>query len=152
MSREKPIKYAGIIRELDNGQRKLSYSTKKKNKGKNDFVVKGMYEMYKTGKSLEYIGKKYNKTRQSVWGNFKYRGFELRTKKVYPAIYYKGQKYTASLNGYFRATTRQKHILLHRLIWEEHNGKLNKKDYILHRDKNKANNDITNLFILKNCL
>lgn len=53
----------------------LSYSTKKKRKGKNDIVVKGMYEMYKTGKSLEYIGKVYKKTRQAVYNNFKLRGF-----------------------------------------------------------------------------
>jgi len=136
--------------ETKNERLRLSYPTKKKRKDKTDFVVKGMYEMYKTGKSLEQIGKVYKKSRQAVYDNFKARGFQLRIKKVYPAIYYKGNKYTASLNGYFRATRRDKNLILHRLIWEKHNGKINPKDYILHKDGDKTNNDISNLQLIKN--
>jgi hypothetical protein len=41
-----------------------------------------------------------------------------------------------------------KQIMEHRLVWENHNGKIPKGYFIHHKDGNKLNNDINNLEIL----
>ena len=46
---------------------------------------------------------------------------------------------------YMRANLNGEKKLKHRLIWEEHNGKIPKGFVVHHIDENKLNNDINNL-------
>jgi len=46
-------------------------------------IIDAMYAVYQAGASLEQVGKQFNKTRQSVFGVFKARGFQLRPQLRY---------------------------------------------------------------------
>lgn len=58
----------------------------------------------------------------------------------------KGQfVYTTGAGRYKRVIRDGKNLQLHRVIWEEHYGKIPDGMVIHHKDFNKMNNDITNL-------
>lgn len=57
--------------------------------------------------------------------------------------------YQTSENDYFRHSENGKTILMHRYVWEFYNCKIPKGYHIHHIDGNKANNDISNLKLLK---
>lgn len=61
---------------------------------------------------------------------------------LYDGVWFNQDKKT----GYFLNTN--KHIRLHRYIWEKHFGKIPKGYTIHHKDHNKSNNDIGNLELL----
>ena len=104
-----------------------------------------MYDFYNEGNSLSAVAKAYNKTRQSVWGLFTYRGWSLREKpKPLPFRKFNGCKYTMRNNGYY-GKTKGKRTLMHRDVWEHHKGKIPENWDIHHIDENKTNNDISNL-------
>jgi hypothetical protein len=103
------------------------------------------YEQYKKGFSLQEVGNMYSISRQSVYSAFKLRGYELRKKKVLPFIIYDEIKWTPSMYGYYRATSRRKNLFLHRYIWEKENGEIPPGHDLHHKDGNRANNDISNL-------
>ena len=50
-----------------------------------------------------------------------------------------------TINGYKWVTRRGQVLLVHRLIWEEHYGKIPSGMDIHHKDGNKLNNKIENL-------
>ena len=62
-------------------------------------------------------------------------------------IYFDGLKFTRDeKTGYYlNSTNRQR---LHRYVWEFYNGKIDKNMFVHHIDKNKANNDISNLMLM----
>ena len=57
--------------------------------------------------------------------------------------------YRTSSNDYFRHFENGKVILMHRYVWEFYNCKIPKGYHIHHIDGNKANNDISNLQLMK---
>ena len=97
------------------------------------------YEVYKKGHSLEDVGKMFGMSRQSVYAAFKLRGYKLRKKKELPFIIYDGIKWTTSMYGYLRATSRKKHLSLHRYVWEKEYGPIPKGHDIHHKDRDRAN-------------
>lgn len=104
------------------------------------------YKLYQQGYSLADVGKVIGVTRQSVYEGFKVRKYKMRSKKFLPFILYDGLKWTISLKGYYRCTSRrQKSGLLHRYKWEKEKGKIPKDYDIHHIDCDKTNNDIENL-------
>jgi hypothetical protein len=85
------------------------------------------------------------KTRQSVYGLFKYHGLKTRGKKEELSfVVFNGSKYTKRNNGYF-GKTKDKRNLLHRDVWEFYNGKIAEGFDIHHKDGDKENNCIGNL-------
>lgn len=103
-----------------------------------------MYETYQAGKSLEEVAVKFGITRQSVYAAFKVRGYELRPKREHlPCIVFDGNKYTKMNSGYYRKTDGNR-SLMHRDIWEHHNGPIPDGWDIHHKDENKQNNDLDN--------
>ena len=103
-----------------------------------------MYQYYKTGLSLDDVGKIYGISRQSVYASFKCRNFELRKKKTLPFIIVDGLKFTIRYDGYYYCTTND-NLSLHRLIWEKENGIVPNGYQLHHIDENKLNNDLSNL-------
>lgn len=103
-----------------------------------------MYEAYCEGYSLAQVGEKFGITRQSVYIGFKRRGFELRAKAARPFQEIDGIKFTLRNHGYYSATTGDRQ-LMHRYVWEQHNGAIPPNHDIHHIDHDRSNNDISNL-------
>lgn len=57
--------------------------------------------------------------------------------------------YQTESTDYFRHSSNGKVILMHRYVWEYYNCPIPKGYHIHHKDGNKANNDISNLELLK---
>ncbi len=113
-----------------------------------DALAEAMYDDYCQGLSLEKVGAKYNRTRQSVHKMFARRGWNMRP--VRPSgetVEYNGRKYGIGTQGYYRCTTGNRH-LLHRQVWTDANGAIPDGYDIHHKDHNKLNNDIGNLQLL----
>ena len=104
-----------------------------------------MYSLYLQGASLEEVGAKFGRPRQTVWQGFKVRGLKMRSPKALPFKMVGGLKYTVA-NGYYTSTVGRK--LLHRWIWDLHNGPIPKGFDIHHIDGDTLNNDITNLRLM----
>src|ERR687885_19480 len=65
---------------------------------KNNDAVLAMYEVYLSGKSLQYIAEVMYRgkfTRQALYDVFRARGYKLRSKPLKPAREYKGKLYRA---------------------------------------------------------
>lgn len=107
--------------------------------------IEELINLYNKGFSCEDIGYIIGRSRQAVWERLKRKGFKLRTKKVLPYIIYDGLKFTPNDHGYYRATTRDKHISLHRYKYEKEVGIIPDGFDIHHIDGNKQNNNISNL-------
>lgn len=104
-----------------------------------------MYRLYLSGASLATVAKVYGCTRQSVYGLFKYRGWETRGRRPHlPYVLYGGHKYTLRNNGYYGRTSG-KRTLLHRDVWESEVGPIPEGYDIHHKDEDRTNNSIENL-------
>ncbi len=114
-----------------------------------------MYADYQRTGSLEKTGKLHGRTRQSMFGLFKYHGFKLNAKKFLPPVVYKGMKFTCQKtqgrHRYLRATVRNgKTEYLHHLVWEEHNGPIPSGFKVCFKDGNHLNWKLDNLELLSN--
>ena len=114
------------------------------NRRKDEKAVE-MYEAYCAGSSLAEVGKLFGVTRQSVHSLFKTRGLELREKQAPKEfVLFNGDKYTVRNHGYL-GKTKGNRSLMHRDVWEFHNGQIPDGWDVHHRDENKLNNNIENL-------
>ena len=93
---------------------------RQRNRRCND-IVQAMYAMYCTGKSLADIGKIYRKTRQTVYDQFRVRGFILRSKRLQGLTLIDGYVFTVTKGGYLRGTVNGRRMLAHHYVWERHN-------------------------------
>jgi hypothetical protein len=114
-------------------------------KSPNDERALEMYRLYCQGLSLSQVAAHYGVTRQSVYEHFARRGWELRSRPApRPWIEFNGRFYTLRNTGYYGCTTEGRQ-LLHRDVWEYHNGSIPKGWDIHHIDNNRSNNAIENL-------
>lgn len=109
-----------------------------------DKKAERLYALYKAGMSLSEIAEKEGCTRQSVFGLFAYRGWKMRSPVSLCGVYFNGGYYTMRNNGYLGKTTGER-TLLHRDVWELHNGEIPRGFDIHHKDGDRTNNAITNL-------
>ena len=107
-------------------------------------LYKELYKQYQKGYSLSEIGKMYGMSRQSVYAGFKCRQYKLRVKKKLPFQTFNGIKFTLRNTGYYGRTDEDR-CLMHRYVWEFHNGKIPTKHDIHHINNNRADNKIKNL-------
>jgi hypothetical protein len=110
-------------------------------------VVNAMYAMYCSGKSLAQVASAFHSHRQNVYDTFRRRGLELRSPNFKPFIMYRGEKFTLNDDGYYSRTRHGNRgdRTLHRLIWTEANGPIPDGYEIHHEDRDKTNNDLSNL-------
>ena len=120
----------------------MTYLTKNK-------LYEEMYLKYQDGYSLAQVGDVFGMTRQSVYCGFKRRKFILRIKKKLKHLMFNNVKFTPQNNGYYRNTNRKKDCLMHRYVWEFHNGNIPKGFDIHHKDRDKSNNIIKNLEMIE---
>lgn len=106
------------------------------------------YQSYLDGYSLEQVAEQLQVTRQCVYKAFKKRGYSLRGVNFRPHELYDGKKFTLKNTGYYALTTDDR-CLMHRYVWELENGKIPSGYDIHHRDRNKSNNSIENLELIK---
>lgn len=138
----KEIDYTGAERPANR------FINKMKNRSKKNDIIAAQYAAYVRGLSLEGVAKLYSYkiTRQSLYENFRCRGYPLRKKNFLPVTVYDGIRWTRESHyGYMRATFRHKNVYLHRYIWEKHRGKIPPGHGIHHKDNNPANNKLSNL-------
>ena len=113
--------------------------------GKRNEQIHEMHALYLSGASLSAVARAYGKTRQSVYGLFRYNGLEIRKNRTpLPYIDFNGSRYTLRNTGYY-GKTNGKRTLLHRDTWELVNGKIPLGWDIHHIDEDKTNNKIENL-------
>lgn len=110
---------------------------------KNELYIE-MYHQYLMGYSLAEVGKMFGMTRQSVYSGFKCRGWKLRQKKLLPFQTFNGIKFTLRNNRYYGRTNGER-ILMHRYVWEYHNGNIPLSHDIHHINGNRHDNRIENL-------
>lgn len=106
--------------------------------------LKAMHDMYMLGFSLTEVGNFYGKTRQSIFGIFKYNNLPIREKKLLGYVTFNGNKYTLRNHGYFVKTDGVR-SLMHRDVWEFHNGQIPRGWDVHHKDEDKQNNALINL-------
>lgn len=113
--------------------------------GKQSTTAEEKYELYQQGHSLAQVAEVYGCTRNSIFGLFKYRGWAMRPKaKPKAYVEFNGSKYTVRNHGYL-AKTNGDRTLMHRDVWEFHNGPIPQGWDIHHKDENKQNNELSNL-------
>lgn len=123
---------------------------RQKNRRNNDLIA-AMYALYQTGKTLQQVGKVYGTTRQSVFSVFRSRGYALRARIDAPSRFVGGIKFTKSgksrkgLPKRWRATRRDKSLLLSHYIWEKHFGPVPAGHGIRYKDGDEDNNSVRNL-------
>jgi hypothetical protein len=107
--------------------------------------------------SLEKVGAVHGRSRQSIYQIFKAHGVARNARRdAKPTVEHGGRKFTLDDNGYYRETAGRgrakarhgREVMLHRIIWEEHNGKIPAGHWVVFRDHNRLNCAIENLLCL----
>ena len=106
------------------------------------------YQMYLDGLSLNQVAKEIGVTRQCIFKAFQRRGYKLRNPNFQPYQYFDGHKFTLRNHGYYEKTTGNRE-LMHRYVWEFYNDKIPNGYDIHHINRNKADNQLENLELIR---
>ena len=113
-----------------------------------DDRAKAMYDRYENGLSLAQVAQEFGCTRQNVYDVFRWREWPLRPKpSARPTVEWNGSKWSLRDNGYYGRTTGDRGMM-HRAVWEHHNGPIPDGWDVHHIDRDRTNNSITNLMCL----
>lgn len=108
-------------------------------------LLEEMYALYLEGHSTRQVAAVFGVTGQSVHGLFKYNHKPMRAKPAPLAfVEFNDNRYTLRNTGYYGRTNKER-SLLHRDMWEHHNGPIPNGWDVHHKDANKGNNVIENL-------
>jgi hypothetical protein len=111
---------------------------------KRNTIYDEAYKLYLTGLSLDQVAKSMGVSRQCVYKAFKKRGFALRGTNFRPFQFFDDIKFTLRNNGYYSSTIGDR-ILMHRYVWQKHNGLIPHNYDIHHLNGKKYDNRIENL-------
>lgn len=112
-------------------------------------IVQAMYAMYLTGKSIAQVAEVYRKTRQAVFGQFQARGFKLRSKPMRGLTIIDGYRFTAGKGGYLRGMVSGVRMYAERYVWTKHHGTIPDGYCIRHINRDRSDNRIENLEMLR---
>lgn len=115
---------------------------------RNDDKAQKLYNLYMQGKTLREIGEIYNLSNQTIHSMFTRRKWPLRTKKRLPEIQFNSKRYTEKPSGYWTSTDGER-TLLHRDVWNFHNGPIPDGYQIHHIDGERGHNTIENLMLVE---
>lgn len=111
---------------------------------RDDARALAMRERYDAGLSLAQIASEFGVTRQAVYDVFKWRDWPLRPRpERRQTVTYAGRIYSLRNNGYYAATSGDRH-LLHRRMWEDAHGPIPDGWDIHHCDEDKTHNALDN--------
>lgn len=102
------------------------------------------WKLYQQGLSTADIGKVRGVARSSIYNLLKSHGYKLREKKQLQFVMFNGGKYTIKPSNYY-AKTDGSRSLLHRDIWEYHNGQIPDGWDVHHINEDKQDNRLENL-------
>jgi hypothetical protein len=102
------------------------------------------WELYQQGLSTTEIAKAQGVPRTSVYWLLKSHGYELRKQKRLPFLVFNENRYTLKPSGYYARTDRER-SLLHRDVWEYHNGQIPNRWDVHHINEDKQDNRVENL-------
>lgn len=114
-------------------------------RGMPEHLVRQMYADYLELKSLRLVGRKYGRTRQSMFSLFTDHGLKLNGRNMHPRIEYGGRVYTTRKSGYYHATTEPR-TALHHQIWLDAGRTIPAGYQVSFKDGDKTNFDLANLF------
>lgn len=115
---------------------------------RDDVQAFAMQERYEAGLSFSEVAAEFGCSRQSVYVIFKRRNWPTRPRPAaLPPVMFNGAKYTLRNTGYFGKTTGGR-TLLHRDLWEHHNGPIPDGYDIHHIDHDRTNNELSNLELI----
>jgi hypothetical protein len=109
-----------------------------------DLKAIAAYIDYQAGLSLAQVAKAHCDCRKRLFAEFKRRGWRMRTVKRKPTVSFNGRTYSQNAEGYWRCTNDHGR-LLHRDVWEFHNGPIPPGYHVHHKDEDKSHNGIANL-------
>lgn len=104
-----------------------------------------LHKLYLYGNSLEDLEKKHTKdySRQQIFYYFKAFNLEIRSRKKSEIKIFNNKRYSFKSNYWTRTSVPR--TLMHRDIYEYHNGPLSKDYNVVFKDQNPHNLDINNL-------
>jgi HNH endonuclease len=115
-------------------------------------IVRRIYADYRRGLSLELVGKRHGRTRQSIYDTFHNRGLLTRAKEFKPAFVHNGRKFTKDKQGYLRSTIFRRgkklageEVYLHRIVWVEAHGPIRAGYDVTFKDGDRSNVKLSNL-------
>ena len=114
-------------------------------RGLPEHIVAAMYQDYLKLHSLTQVGKKYGRTRQSVYCIFRCHGLKCYAKNWQPRIVHGGRVFTPGKSGYYRATSGDREPLHHRL-WLDAGNTIPPGWQVSFKDGDKSNFAPENLF------
>lgn len=113
-----------------------------------DDRAEAMYALYNEGKSLADVAEVFGCSRQNVYDVFRWREWPMRPKPAArETVEWNGSKWSLRDNGYMGRTTGDREMM-HRVVWEFHNEPIPDGWDVHHIDRDRTNNDITNLMCL----
>ena len=107
-----------------------------------------MYKLYQEGFSLTEVGEAFGKARQTVFKAFDSRGWPRRKRpRPLPFLTFRGHRYTLRNTGYYGRTNGLR-SLMHRDVWEHHNGTI-PAGHDVHHKNSRLDNRIENLELIE---
>ena len=122
-----------------------------------DSTVTAIVATYRLTGSCQETARRWGRTRQSIWEILSSRGLtnpnDIHLNRRKDGVVYKGERFTPDKDGYLRSTRYKTrltggHRLLHRVVWEDHNGPVPAGMIVAFKDGNRQNCAIGNLRIV----
>ena len=131
--------------------------TTQKHRSKLDEIAAAMYRAYENGMSLKKVEELYRARvkKSTIRQYFTIRGYALRPRgkhyNLNPRIEYGGKTYSLSKRGQWKATSHRagERYVLERAIWLDTYGSIPEGMYVGHKDGDRTNHAIENLFLKK---
>ena len=140
-----PLNRIGLTREDMLVMTAKSIKGRQGRRGLPEAVTAAMYQDYLGLHSLSAVGRKYGRTRQSVYCLFHTHGLKLDARNFGKRIEHAGRVFTPAKDGYYRATTGDR-IALHHLLWLEAGHAIPAGWQVSFKDGDHENFALENLF------
>ena len=116
-------------------------------KRKNNTLVRAMYAMYLSGKSLNQVAVTYRRSCSTILDLFRNRGFKTRPIQFKKVQILDGIRFHEKCDGYYAAQPNRKKsaVFMHRYVWEKAHGPLPAGFAITHLNGDRSDNGIENL-------
>jgi len=116
-------------------------------KRKNNEQTAAMYAAYASGKSVCQVAKLYRMDASAIRQRFKNRGYPMRPRYRVAFQVIDGIRFADVGRGYFREG-RPLQRYAQQYVWVKHNGPVPQGFIVVHRNRNRGDNRIGNLYLI----